>query len=181
MRAEPEAGRGPAAGAPVPAPLLRAVFAHAAAAYPRECCGLLLGPRHGALDEVRQCANAQDRYHEADAGTFPRDARSAFTLGVDDIRALAASLDGPRPARVLYHSHVDAPARFSAEDERLALLGGEAPAWPLLHLVVEVRAGVALGAALHEWDPARRRFREAGRFTGTVQDWTACSTGAAQD
>jgi hypothetical protein len=61
---------------------------------------------------------------------------------------------------------VDAPARFSAEDERLALLGGDAPAWPLLHLVVEVRDGVALGATLHEWDPARRRFREAGRFTG---------------
>ena len=166
MRAEPEAGGHPSDEPLVSPALLPAVFAHAAAEYPRECCGLLLGPRGGPLDEVRPCANAQDRYHAADAATFPRDARRAFSLEPADVVALAASLDGPRPARVLYHSHVDALARFSAEDERLALLGGEAPAWPLLHLVVEVRGGVALGATLHEWDPARRGFREAARFTG---------------
>ena len=136
----------------VPPRLLQAVRVHAAAAYPRECCGLLLGRLDAPLDEVRPCANAHD------------DDRHAFRLGADDLMRLAASLDGPRPARVLYHSHVDAPACFSAEDERLALLGGEAPAWPLLHLVVEVRAGLACGASLHEWDPATFRFREVARY-----------------
>ena len=136
----------------VPAPLLRAVCAHAAASYPRECCGLLLGPRDGPLDEVRRCANERP------------DGRRAFSLAPDDLLALAASLDGPRPALVLYHSHPDAPASFSADDERLALLGGATPAWSLLHLVVEVRAGVARAAALHEWDPVGRRFREVGRY-----------------
>ena len=136
----------------VPPPLLQAVYEHAAAAYPRECCGLLLGRRGAPLDEVRRCANAQD------------DAHRAFSLGAEDLMRLAASLDGPRPAWVLYHSHVDTPACFSAEDERLALLGGETPAWPLLHLVVEVRAGLARGASLHEWDPATVRFREVARY-----------------
>jgi proteasome lid subunit RPN8/RPN11 len=148
----------------VPAALLQTVYEHAAAAYPRECCGLLLGPRGGVLDEARPCANEQDRWHAADAEAFPRDARRAFILGLDDVRVLAEGLDGPRPASVLYHSHVDAPAGFSAEDERLALLGGDTPAWPILHLVVEVRAGVPRGATLHEWDPTLRRFREAARY-----------------
>jgi proteasome lid subunit RPN8/RPN11 len=144
--------------AEVPAPLLRAVLAHAAVEYPRECCGLLLGPRGGPLDEVRPCGNAQDRAHAADPATFPRDARAAFSLAPEDVLALAASLEGPRPARILYHSHVDAPARFSAEDERLALLGGVAPAWPLLHLVVEVRDHRPRGATLYQWHGDRRRF-----------------------
>ena len=151
----------------IPSALLQAVYLHAAAEYPRECCGLLLGPRGAPPDEARPCANAQDRVRAADPDAVPRDAREAFSLGLDDVRALAASLDGPRPARVLYHSHGDAPARFSAEDERLALLGGDRPAWPLLHLVVEVRAGAARTAVLHGWDPSRRRFREIARYGET--------------
>ena len=131
--------------------LLRAVYEHAASAYPRECCGLLLGPRGAPPDEARPCVNASD------------DAGRAFRLSADDLLALAASLDGPRPARVLYHSHVEAPACLSPEDEREALLGGDRPAWPLLHLVIEVRAGIARGARLHEWDPVQARFREIGR------------------
>jgi len=158
MRAEPEAAR------LVPSALLHAVYLHAAAEYPRECCGLLLGPRGAPPDEARPCANAQDLYRAADPEAFPRDAREAFSLGLDDVRGLEASLHGPRPARVLYHSHVDAPASFSAEDERLALLGGDRPAWPLLHLVVEVRAGAARAAVLYEWDAPRRCFREAARW-----------------
>ena len=143
MRGEPE---------PVPPPLLQAVYEHAAAEFPRECCGLLLGPRGAALDEARPCVNACAEAHRA------------FSLGPDDLWRLAAGLDGARPARVLYHSHVDAPACFSAEDERQALLGGEAPAWPLLHLVVEVRAGAPRGATLHEWAPALRRFQQIRRY-----------------
>jgi [CysO sulfur-carrier protein]-S-L-cysteine hydrolase len=164
MRAEPEAEGSPATGSLVSPELLRAVYSHAAAAYPRECCGLLLGPRGGVPDEAHPCTNAQDAFHASAPERFPRDARSAFSLGLDDLRALAASLDGPRPARVLYHSHADAPARLSAEDERLALLGGDAPVWPLLHLVVEVRASVTVGAALHEWDPVQRGFREVAHY-----------------
>jgi [CysO sulfur-carrier protein]-S-L-cysteine hydrolase len=142
MRAEPDL---------VPPPLLQAVYEHAAVEYPRECCGLLLGPRDAPLDEARPCVNAHEQ------------AGRAFRLGPGDLWLLATGLDGPHPARILYHSHVDAPACFSAEDERLALAGGEAPAWPLLHLVVEVRGGAPRGATLHAWDPASRCFREVAR------------------
>jgi proteasome lid subunit RPN8/RPN11 len=150
MRAEP-------LPAPLPAPLLEAVCAHAAAEYPRECCGLLLGPRGAPLDEARPCVNAHG------------EPRRAFSLGPEDLVRLACGLDGPRPARVLYHSHVDAPAGLSADDERLALLGGAAPAWPLLHLIVEVRGGAPRGARLHAWDPAGGRFREVARFETGVR------------
>jgi [CysO sulfur-carrier protein]-S-L-cysteine hydrolase len=139
-------------GEPVPPRLLRAVYEHATREYPRECCGLLLGPPGAPLDEARPCVNASG------------DAARAFSLSAGDLLLLAATLDGPRPARVLYHSHVDAPSCLSREDERLALLGGEEPAWPLLHLVVEVRAGRARGASLHAWDAARARFREVARY-----------------
>jgi len=139
----------------IPPALLQSVYAHAAAAYPRECCGLIFGPRHGArLDEVRRCG----------AAAAGGDAARAFRLELDDLRALAVSLDGPRPARVLYHSHPDAPPCLSAADTRGALLGGDEPAWPLCHLVVEVRAGAVRGAALHAWDDAAGRFREVRRF-----------------
>jgi [CysO sulfur-carrier protein]-S-L-cysteine hydrolase len=140
-------------GEAVPPALLRAVCEHAAAAYPDECCGLVLGPRGGPLDEVRRCANASGG-----------DCRRAFELAPDDLLELAVSLDGPRPARVVYHSHPDAPAGFSAEDERLALLGGAAPAWPFLHLVVEVRAGRTRAATLHGWDPQARCFHQVARY-----------------
>jgi proteasome lid subunit RPN8/RPN11 len=137
----------------LPPALLRAVFAHAAESYPEECCGVLYGPRGAGLDEARRCENA--------SGT----PATGFGLAFADLAALADSLPGARPARVVYHSHVDAPPRLSAADVRLALLGGEAPVWPLAHLVVEVRGGVPRGAALHAWDSAERRFREVARWT----------------
>ncbi|HEY3357047.1 MAG TPA: Mov34/MPN/PAD-1 family protein [Polyangia bacterium] len=140
-----------AAGASLPiAPAaLAEVGAHAAAAYPAECCGLLLGPRDGPVDTVRPCRNL--------AGP------GAFALGLDDLLFLEASLAGARPARVLYHSHADGPAALSPADERGALLGLDAPAWPLAHLVVEVRRGRAGAAALYRFDPARRAFVLAAR------------------
>jgi proteasome lid subunit RPN8/RPN11 len=122
--------------------VLAAIRAHAAAAYPAECCGLVFD------DGVRRCTNVQDALHAAEPEAFPRSARHAFRLADAEQLALARSFDGPRPARVLYHSHVDADAYLSAADVAGATLDG-LPLYPgLLHLVVSVRDGVAGDAAL---------------------------------
>ena len=131
--------------------VLAAVRAHAAASYPRECCGLVFD------DGVRHCTNVQDALHAADPAAFPRDARRAFRLSDADQLVLARSFGGPRPVRALYHSHVDCGAYLSAADVRGATLDG-LPLYPaLLHLVVAVRRGVPGAAALFALDAAGPR------------------------
>ena len=120
---------------------------HAEACYPLECCGLLFD------DGVRPCTDVQDDLHDRDPEAFPRTSRHAFRLSDADQLLLARSIDGPVPARVLYHSHVDADAYFSAADLAGATLDGE-PLYPgLLHLVVSVRDGVAGEMALFRLSP----------------------------
>jgi proteasome lid subunit RPN8/RPN11 len=129
---------------------LAEIRAHAEAAYPSECCGLVFDD-----GEVRRCSNVQDALHAEDPEAFPRTSSRAFRLSDAEQLLLARSIDGDRPARVLYHSHVDAEAHLSDADVAGATLEGE-PLYPdLLHLVVSVRDGVAGEAALFAIDAAR--------------------------
>ena len=143
--------RSPQATLAVPPLVLGEVFARAAAAYPAESCGLLLGPRAAdAVDEVRPCRNV--------AGP------GAFALDLPDLCFLEESLRGARPARILYHSHADGPPALSPQDVHGILLGSTTPAWPLAHLVVEVRCGVARAAVLHRFDPCRGGLVPCARY-----------------
>lgn len=153
----------------IPEALLAAVYAHvaahAAAGRPEEVCGLLVGPRAGgleALDEIRRCDNQQDALHAADPATFPRDARTAYTLGARDLLYVGRSLDGPRPVRVIYHSHVDVGAYFSDEDQRGAVLDGEPAYAGVDYLVVDAASAPAPGAV--RGAKLFRFARAAGRF-----------------
>ena len=86
----------------LPPAVLLACYADATRAYPEEACGLLLGPAvDGACDEVRPCENQQNRLHEADPDTYPRDARTAYNLPPRDVLFLERSLSGPRPVQLL--------------------------------------------------------------------------------
>ena len=128
--------------------VLAEIRAHAEAAYPDECCGLVFD------DGVRRCTNVQDALHAEAPAAFPRTARHAFRLSDAEQLLLARSFDGPRPARILYHSHVDAGAYLSEADIAGATLDGH-PLYPaLLHLVVSVREGVAGETALYALDEA---------------------------
>ena len=124
-------------GQPVTEEILAQVRAHAEEAYPEECCGLVFDA--GTL----RCVNAL-------SGTEA--ARSAFRPSDADQLLLARSLDSDRPARALYHSHVDTPpargAYLSARDVSGASWGGRVLHPGLLHLVVSVRRGRAAEAAL---------------------------------
>ena len=133
--------------------ILWQVYAHAAEGYPEEVCGLLLGPRDGvAVDEARSCQNVQNQLHAEDPKAFPRNARTAYNLGAEDLFFVARSLRGSHPVKIIYHSHVDVGAYFSDEDRRAALAGGDEPAYPVDYLVVEVRRDGVCGARLFGWD-----------------------------
>ncbi len=124
----------------IPADLLQQCYAEAAQAYPEECCGMLLGPAGSAgCDEVRPCRNQQNELHARDPVTYPRDAGTAYNFSLRDIQFLDRSLGGPRPVRIIYHSHVDVGAYFSAEDRRAAAPDGEL-LYPVDYLVIDVAA-----------------------------------------
>jgi proteasome lid subunit RPN8/RPN11 len=143
---------------------LAEIYAHARRDYPRECCGLVLGPRGSdAADRVRPCRNIQDQLHAEDPAQHPRDARTAYNLDAGDLFALQKSLRGDSPAKIVYHSHVEVGAYFSDTDQAAARMGDE-PAYPVEYVVIDVKADGAHGAAQFAWDEARRTYVEVRRY-----------------
>ncbi len=143
---------------------LQEIYAHARREYPKECCGIVFGPRASDLaDKVKPCANVQDELHALDPGQHPRDARTAYNLAPADLFALHKSLRGDTPAKVVYHSHVDVGAYFSDTDQAAARMDDE-PAYPVEYLVVDARADGARGAAQFAWDDEARKYTEVRRY-----------------
>lgn len=143
----------------IPAALRAQIYAHARAAFPAECCGYLTGAASAAgADAVIACRNAQ-----AD-GEHPlcpdRGADAGFVIAGPELWAFARSFGGPRPARVVYHSHTSGRAYFSAVDQELA----RGPAYPVQHLVVGVTARGPTEAALFGWSAAAGAYVELARW-----------------
>jgi len=137
---------------------LRQIVDAAEAAYPGECCGLLVGrDMPGGVEVTRAHASAnlgkqRDRF-EID----PR-------LWVDLSRALGK---GPQKIVGLYHSHPDGPAQPSSTD--LEAAWGEELIW----LIVSVggkdgAAPQALQVTAHRLDHGGRQFRPVDVRTS---DW----------
>jgi proteasome lid subunit RPN8/RPN11 len=146
---------------------LAAVFAHARRAFPAECCGWLTGPPgHGAA--ARPCANAQPH---GDHPTAPgRTAETAYVIAGDDLLALARALDARDPAqvpRVIYHSHPNGRAYFSATDREVARSPwGDGPAYPVQQLVVGIDGTRVTELAVFAWSDAAGDFVEVARLPG---------------
>jgi proteasome lid subunit RPN8/RPN11 len=117
---------------------LAEIYAHAREAFPAECCGYV-------TDVVVRCANA---WTSADRTT-----ETAFAIDGAELFALARSFGGPAPARVVYHSHTNGRAYFSALDRAVAVTP-DGPAYPVDHLVVGVTASRVIEAARFAWDGA---------------------------
>jgi proteasome lid subunit RPN8/RPN11 len=155
----------------IPSEVLVDIYEHARATYPEECCGFLIGPRDSAtIDEVRRCVNEQNRYHARDPEHFPRTAREAYYLGGKDLRYLLESFSSARPAKIIYHSHPDVGAYFSAEDTRAAL-GREPdetaePQYPVDHIVIDAQADHIAGAKLFRWEQTQRAFIQVAAYAG---------------
>lgn len=149
----------------IPAPVLRAIYAHARATFPAECCGYLVGAREAsAVDAAIACRNAQD---EGEHPTAPeRGADTGFVIAGAELFAFARTLDTPRPARIVYHSHTNGRAYFSAVDREVAA-SAAGPHYPVQHLVVGVTAEGITEVAQFAWSDAEAGFVEVAR-------WVAC-------
>jgi proteasome lid subunit RPN8/RPN11 len=146
----------------IPDPVRAAIYAHARASFPDECCGYLVGPRDAAsVDAVVACHNAQ---REGDHPTHPeRDADAGFVIAGAELLAFARSFDGDHPALVVYHSHTNGNAYFSQVDRGVAA-GPAGPHYPVQHLVVGVTAAGVTEAAQFAWSDELRGFVEVARW-----------------
>ena len=131
----------------IPHALLDRIYAHARRAFPAECCGYVVD------GDVVECSNADTT--QPDRG-FAIDGRELFEF--------ARSFDSDRPALVVYHSHTNGRAYFSATDRDHAL-GDDRPAYPVQHLVVAVTAVAVVEAAQFAWSDEARDFVELARWT----------------
>ncbi len=132
---------------------------HAVETYPEECCGVILGSTGG--DEVHRLENIQNRLHATDPETFPRDARTAYTMDPKELEAVLGQAEGRGLAfKAFYHSHPDHDAYFSAEDRACATPFGE-PTYPgAAQIVVSVMSGSVGRVAVYVWDPDADDFVE---------------------
>jgi [CysO sulfur-carrier protein]-S-L-cysteine hydrolase len=144
-------------------PALRArIFAEARRAFPAECCGFLTGPKDGtAVSAIHPCDNAQGRGQHPSAAD--RSAETAYVIAGDDLLALARSLDGPEPARLIYHSHPNGRAYFSATDREVATSPWGGPAYPCQQLVVGIDEQAVREMAWFAWSDAASDWVEVGR------------------
>jgi proteasome lid subunit RPN8/RPN11 len=135
-------------------------------AYARdeESCGFLVGPASDArgIDGIVPMFNRANALHRLDPESYPRTGRMYFDI--DSMKFEAAIGRGEaegRPVKVLYHSHLDAGAYFSATDAEVAKMGQGAPPWDLAYLVTSVRGGNVDDRKLFVWDPAAGDFVES--------------------
>lgn len=146
----------------IPHVIRAAIYAHAREAFPHECCGYLTGLRDGsAVDAVVVCDNAQD------AGEHPtvpeRGADAGFVITGRQLFDFARAFDGTHPPRVVYHSHPNGRAYFSAVDRDVAAPDG--PAYPVQHLVVGLDDTAVIEAAQFAWSDDTREFVEVARWS----------------
>jgi proteasome lid subunit RPN8/RPN11 len=146
-----------------PRDILAVVYAEARRVFPAECCGFLVGPRgDDTVSGARPCRNAQAGGQHPTAAD--RTAETAYVMEGEDLLALARSLDGPEPAKIIYHSHPNGRAYFSATDQAVAAdPWGAGPMYPCRQLVVGLDAERVIEAALFAWQAGR--FEEVDRWT----------------
>lgn len=151
----------------LPRAVLDGVHDEARRAYDRdeESCGFLVGPAADArlVDGIVPMVNRANALHRLDPETYPRTGRTYFDI--DSMKFDAAirrgDLEG-RPVKVLYHSHLDVGAYFSATDAAVAKMGQDEPPWDLAYLVTSVRRRQVDDWKLFVWDPASGSFVESG-------------------
>jgi proteasome lid subunit RPN8/RPN11 len=137
---------------------LAAIYRQARAEFPRECCGYILGEGEGA--ELVPCENRQDKLHALDPETYPRTSENGYDIGGKELIRLVRSLDGPQPARIVYHSHPRVGAYFSEEDTRAAVAAG----WSVDYLVIDVQEHEVVESVLFR--QSGMEFERIARFDG---------------
>lgn len=140
---------------------LDAIIAQAEREFPNECCGFILSG--DGVEEVRPIRNIQNEKHAENPQAFPRDARTAFLMEPREHLAALNEIDRRKlKLAVVYHSHPDHDAYFSATDRAQACSFDPAePDYPdTAYVVMSIRDGRFARAAAFVWDSARREFVE---------------------
>ncbi len=146
----------------IPAGVLGAIYAHAVAAFPDECCGYLVGADPAAVDAAVACRNAQA---DGDHPIAPeRGADTGFVIAGAELLGFARSFDTARPARIVYHSHTNGRAYLSAVDRQLAATPA-GPAYPVQHVVIGVADRAVTEVAQFAWSDAARDYVEVARWS----------------
>lgn len=131
----------------IPERLLVAIYAHAVSTFPAECCGYLVGPAAGtAVDALVRCTNAQGTSEGASIDPM-RGSETGYAIAGRELFEFASSFRTERPAKIVYHSHPNGRAYFSALDRQIAA----GPVYPVQHLVIGVQAGKVTEAAQFGW------------------------------
>ncbi len=147
----------------IPSEYLQEIRLQAEADYPNETCGILLSPKNqkDQLSAIFPCRNVQDEYHAQDPVSFPRTARTAYFIDPKDLLKIQrAARETNTEMRVIYHSHVEAGAYFSDEDQRIAISEGR-PAYPgVTYLVVSVCEKKVQETALFDWDDQSKSYKK---------------------
>lgn len=147
----------------VPRPLLKTICDLAEAAYPRECCGLLIGRDDGAATTVTRIAESANLADGPAHDRFEVDPQVRF----DVMRELGLIADGgaaavaPTAERIVghFHSHPDHPAQPSQTDLEMAFEP------EMIWLITAVENGRAVQTTAHILDPSVGRFRELSLTT----------------
>jgi len=143
--------------------VLAEIEAHAVAAHPSECCGFLSGPvdEPGLIDHAQREENEADKYHRLDPETFPRTSRDYFKINeLRAAKAFAAGASSGRPIKVIYHSHPDVGAYFSAEDAA-TFASNDTLMWPCAFIVLASRTDRVVDRKLWVHVPGTNEFRES--------------------
>jgi len=147
----------------IPDDVRAAIYGHARAEFPAECCGYLVGAPDGEIvDAAVACRNAQtDGEHPI---APERGADTGFVIAGAELLRFARSFDSDRPARVVYHSHTNGRAYLSAIDRAMAA----GPAYPVQHVVIGVTAEAITEVAQFAWSDGAADYVEIARWTVTA-------------
>ena len=147
----------------IDAAVMAELEAHALSTYPSECCGFVSGPAVEPAEltaSVREL-NEADKYHKLDPATFPRTSRTYFKI--NELRAaktFEAGASAGRPIKVIYHSHPNVGAYFSAEDAA-TFASNNTLMWPCAFIVLASRADAVVDRKLWVHVPGTNEFRES--------------------
>jgi proteasome lid subunit RPN8/RPN11 len=93
--------------------------------------------------------------------TFPRTSREYFKINeLRAARAFESAEKAGEPIKVIYHSHCDAGAYFSAEDAA-TFASDNVLMWPCAFIVVSVQGGKVAETKLWVHKPGTNDFRES--------------------